>query len=285
MIHIVTGTTTQLNAEEIKKYKIQMVSLQVMFEGKTYKDQIDISSKEFSDILATKKEFPTTSQPSMGDFVAAYQSIIDQDSDAQIISIHIASVLSGTSSTATVAAQQFPNQIKVINSESAARGTSFLVLKAAQLAEAGAELETIIQRLKNLIPDNKVYLFINNLDYLVKGGRASKATGFISSVIRLKPVLTLENDKLQFKYKCRGKKQQRKIENQIVADIIANPNVKDVGLPFVDDDSEVRRIAAEILEARPDINTEISYVSPSLMLHAGPGGFAIIYNEQSQIFY
>lgn len=280
MIHIVTDTTTQLSPAEIKNHHIHLVSLQVLFEGQTYKDQVEMSSQEFSHILATKAEFPTTSQPSMGDFVETYQAIIDEDPDAQIISIHIAGVLSGTSSTAAVAAQQFDQPITVINSESAARGTAFLVLKAAQLAEAGADLETILQRVQNLIPTNKVYLFINNLDYLVKGGRASKSAGFISSVIKLKPVITLENDDLQFKYKCRGKKQQRKIEEQIIAEIIANPHVKDVGLPFVDDDTEVRKLAAAILEARPDINTEISYVSPSLMPHAGPAGFAIIYNDQ-----
>lgn len=280
MIHIVTDTTTQLTNEEIKKYQIKMVALQVLFEGKTYKDQIDISSEKFSNILATKTEFPTTSQPSMGDFVSTYQAIIDDDPDAQIISIHIAEVLSGTSATAKVAAQQFNNPIKVIDSGSAARGTAFLVLRAAQLVKAGADLETIMQRIENLIPNTKVYLFINNLDYLVKGGRASKAVGFISSIIKLKPVITLENNDFQFKYKCRGKKQLRKIEDQVVADVISNPNIKDVGLPYVDDDTEVRKIAAKILEARPDINTEISYVSPSLMPHAGPAGFAIIYNDQ-----
>ncbi|WP_395320401.1 DegV family protein [Fructilactobacillus frigidiflavus] len=280
MIHIVTDTTTQLTASEIKKHHIQLVSLQVLFEGQTYKDQVDMSSQEFSNILETKAEFPTTSQPSMGDFVKTYQDIIDADPDAQIISIHIAGVLSGTSSTAAVAAQQFDHQIATINSTSAARGTAYLVLKAAQLAEAGADFATIVQRVNQLANSTKLYLFINNLDYLVKGGRASKAAGFISSIIKLKPVITLENDELQFKYKCRGKKQQRKIENQIVAEIIANPKVKDVGLPFVDDDREVREIAAEILEARPDINTVISYVSPSLMPHAGPAGFAIIYNDQ-----
>ncbi|WP_429971483.1 DegV family protein [Fructilactobacillus sp. Tb1] len=280
MIHIVTDTTTQLTPEEIQQHHIHPVSLQVLFEGKTYKDQIDMSSKEFSEILATKKEFPTTSQPTMGDFVNTYQSIIDEDPDAQIVSIHIGSVLSGTSSTAAVAAQQFPNKIVAINGGSAVRGTAFLVLKAAQLAEAGADIETIEQRITELAKNTKLFLFINNLDYLVKGGRASKASGFIASVIKLKPVLLLENNDLQFKHKCRGKKQMRKVEDQVVADIIANPNIKDVGLPFVDDDTEVHRISAEILEARPDINTVISYASPSLMPHAGPAGFAIIYNDQ-----
>lgn len=280
MIHIVTDSTAQLTASEIKQYHIHVVPLQVMFEGKTYKDQIDIDSEEFSRILATEKEFPTTSQPTMGDFVNTFQQIIDKDPEAKIISIHIGSKLSGTSSTAEVAAEQFKNEIAVIDSKSAIRGMDYLLIRAAQLAQQGTDFPVILKDLHKLEKHTHLYLFINNLDYLVKGGRASKATGFISSIIRLKPVITFENNELDFKYKCRGNKQLNKIKDRVVAEIIANPNIKDVGLPFVDDNTTSLAIADALHEARPDIHTTVNYVSPSLMFHAGPGGFAIVYNDQ-----
>lgn len=280
MIHIVTDTTSQLTPAEIEKYRINLVSLRAIANGKTYKDQIDITSKEFSDILASDQEFPTTSQPSLGDFVETYQKIIDDDPDAQIISIHIGTVLSGTANTAQMAAQQFDNDIRIVDGGTADRGTSYLVLKAGQMLQNGFTLDDIEKEVTAMIPNTKFYLFINNMDYLVKGGRASKATGFISSLIKLKPVVTVQNNQLNFAHKCRGKKQMEKIVQKVIQEIIGNPNIKDVGLPFVDDDLESKQIRDAILAKRPDINIVLNYTSPSLMPHAGPEGFAITYNDK-----
>ncbi|USS85886.1 DegV family protein [Fructilactobacillus cliffordii] len=279
MIHIVTDSTAQLTPEEIKDNDLHVIPLQVSFEGKTYQDNVDITRQQFSEMLHDDEtEFPKTSQPAMGQFVETYEQILKDDPDGSIVSIHITRILSGTVETAQSAAQQVNGDIRVIDSKSTDRGLGFEVLKAAELAKAGKSAEEVENGVIAMIPEISLHVFVNSFDYLVKGGRASRAVGFISSLIQLKPVLALNDGKLEIVAKCRGAKKMRKVRDEITETLINDPTVKEVGLSYVDSTEDVDAVVARIKEARPDINVLVRLTCPVIMTHVGPGGFAIIYN-------
>ncbi|MCF6515310.1 DegV family EDD domain-containing protein [Lactobacillus sp. S2-2] len=277
MIHVVTDSTAQLTSEEIKENNIKIIPLQINDNGKSYTDGVDITRQEFSNRLANEEGFPQTSQPALGQFVQTYQEIIDEDPDAEIISFHITSFLSGTSDTAKTAAQQFDNRIEAIDSESTDRGQSFQILAAAQKIKDGKSMNEIIAENKSIIDNINLFVFVNSLEYLVKGGRASKMTGFISSLIQIKPVLELKDNVLGVKQKYRGKKRLLKAADELTEKVIADESVSEVCLSYVDDDTEVNKIADKIKSERPDIKVIAQLTSPIVMTHVGPGGFGYIY--------
>lgn len=278
MIHIVTDSTAQLTPEEIEKYDIQIVPLQVSFEGKTYQDNVDITRDEFSKMLQDDEtEFPKTSQPALGQFVETFENIMEKDPDGTIICVDLAPVLSGTVETANTAAQQVEGDIQVIDSNFTDRALGLQLIEAGKLVKAGKSVPEIIDRIKEVQKETTLYVVVNSFDYLVKGGRASRAVGFISSLIKLKTILEMKDGKLVFHSKCRGSKKLKKAYNEIVDEIIANPKVSEVGLSYVDATDEVAEVKARINEAHPDINVLDRLTSPIIMTHVGPNGFSIIY--------
>lgn len=275
MIHIVTDSTVQLTPQEIEDNEITIVPLKVDISGNTYTDGMTISRSEFSMQLKSNHDFPKTSQPSVGDFIKTYEKVSDPQD--QILSIHIGSILSGTVQAAEMAEQQVKKSVKVIDTGLTDRGLGFVVLKAAQLARSNYNIDQIMQQLQLFIKKIKLHCFVNSIDYLVKGGRANRAMGFISSLVKLKLELTMPNGQLKLLNKSRGNKGMKKLVGNLVNKIIEDPEVTQVGLSYVDSHVETDTIESTIKHARPDINIVNQQTSPTIMTHVGPRGFAIIY--------
>lgn len=275
MIHIVTDSTAQLTSEEIKAHQITVVPLTVTLEGQHYRDRIDISRDEFSRRLKEDQEFPKTSQPSMGQFIETYRRLANPGD--QIISIHIGSVLSGTVQTVQMAAKQVSAPIEVVDSGLTDRGLGFAVLKAAELIKTQSDLQTIVAELTAYLAKITLTCFVNSLDYLVKGGRANRAVGFVSTLIKLKLELGMPAGKLKVIHKARGEKGMQKMVTQVVNQIINDHQITRVGLSYVDSHVDTDRIAAELKQARPDLEIMNELTSPTIMTHVGPKGFAVIF--------
>ncbi|QKX08703.1 DegV family protein [Lactiplantibacillus plantarum] len=275
MIHIVTDSTVQLTFQEIKDNDIEIVPLKVEIADKSYDDGVTISRSAFANKLKANHDFPKTSQPSLGKFVEVYEKVSNPED--QILSIHIGSVLSGTIHTAEMAALQVRQSVRVINTGLTDRGLAFVVLKAAQLSQADYTMNQIIEQLKLYIPQIHLHCFVNNLDYLVKGGRANRTMGFISSLVKLKLELTMPDGQLKVLNKSRGNKGMQKLVNNLVNKIIEDHKITQVGLSYVDTHADTDIIEATIKRARPDIQIINQQTSPTIMTHVGPNGFAIIY--------
>lgn len=275
VIHIVTDSTVQLTFQEIKDNDIAIVPLKVEIADKSYDDGVTISRSAFANKLKANHDFPKTSQPSLGKFVEVYEKVSNPED--QILSIHIGSVLSGTIHTAEMAALQVRQSVRVINTGLTDRGLAFVVLKAAQLSQADYTMNQIIEQLKLYIPQIHLHCFVNNLDYLVKGGRANRTMGFISSLVKLKLELTMPDGQLKVLNKSRGNKGMQKLVNNLVNKIIEDHKITQVGLSYVDTHADTDIIEATIKRARPDIQIINQQTSPTIMTHVGPNGFAIIY--------
>ena len=212
---IVTDSACDLPHELIEKYDVCVVPLHVSYEGVDYADGVDISINRFCDILEDAKgkgkELPVTSQPTPGDFMEAYQGLIDQGV-TEILSIHLAGALSGTIEGARFAAQKLMAEhdglrITVFDSCSATVGQGAMVLEAAVIARRGGTVDEALDRIERIRDGHKIYFVPDNLDNLVKGGRASRFQGLATSLLNIKIVVSLDKTgAIEVVHKCKGLK-------------------------------------------------------------------------------
>jgi DegV family protein with EDD domain len=170
-----TDSVAGLPADQVEKYKVTVVPLQVIFGTESFRDGIDLTQREFFERLKSARTLPTTSQPSVADFEQAYEDLLaDPDVDS-IISVHISSRLpSGTYSSAAQAAERIASgrnkKITVIDSWSAYMGEGLMVIDGARAAEGGASHEAVVKLIEEMRPNVKILLLVDTLEYLARGG-------------------------------------------------------------------------------------------------------------------
>lgn len=212
-IRIVTDSTADLPQELVDRYGITVVPLNVIFKDRTYKDGVELDTDRFYELQSKASVLPTTSQPSPGEFVEAYQPLIDEGAD--IISIHISSLMSGTMQSARLAEDKlkYP-KLKVVDS----RGVSMLlgsqVLEAARAVEEGRSVPEILELLESFKDRHKIFFVVDTLEYLQRGGRIGKASAILGTLLNVKPVLTIKEGEIFPAEKVRGinKAMDRMIE-------------------------------------------------------------------------
>jgi len=189
---IVTDSTAYLPQEILTRYDIQVVPLKVLFGRHVYKDGIDLSNEEFYRMLAETPQLPTTSQPSAGEFENVYSELAAQGHE--IVSVHISGQLSGTVESAHAAAKQLPDaQIHIIDSLSTAFGLAVMVIESAKAASEGDDSSRIVYRLEQMVRDLTMLFVVDTLEYLEKGGRIGAARAMLGTLLKIKPILKLED--------------------------------------------------------------------------------------------
>lgn len=190
-IAIVTDSTADIPPDLAKKLDINIVPLTVLFGKESFKaDGIDLPIPEFYQKLKDSKVLPKTIQPSPGDFTKTYKELFKNYDE--IISIHISKKMSGTADSATIAKKEFPDKrIEIIDSELVHMPLGFLAIEAALMAEKNHNTDSIVARIKALIPAMKSLFVPKTLNYLQKGGRIGRAKSLIASLLEIKPILTI----------------------------------------------------------------------------------------------
>ncbi|MSQ41071.1 MAG: DegV family protein, partial [Dehalococcoidia bacterium] len=188
-VHIVTDSTADLPREVVQRLGITVVPLNLHFSTQVYRDGVDIQAEEFYRRLVTANPLPTTSQPAVGAFVECYQALAD--TGEPVVSIHVASKLSGTYNSAFQAREQVGTSmfIEVVDSQTASMGLGLIVLAAAEAAAAGASLEEVLHATREAVARTRVLFMVDTLEYLQRGGRIGKAQAFLGSVLNIKPIL------------------------------------------------------------------------------------------------
>lgn len=274
-IQIVTDSSVRLTKDEIEEYEIEVVPLRIDVDGHNYIDGIEISPEEFVDKMKKSKNLPKTSQPPLGDFVGIYSKYASQN--RPVISIHMAASLSGTVNVAREAAKISHGEVTVIDSDFTDRAQSFQVLKAAKMAQKGATKDEILKAIDQVKKETCLYLAFPTLTNLIKGGRISRVTGMMSTLIRLKLIVKLENQELIPVKKTRGMKGIEQYFNDLVDRITKIPNLHSVGLSYVDNYEFGKKFEDKIHRVRPDVSTLLSETGPVIATHAGDKALAIIY--------
>jgi DegV family protein with EDD domain len=186
-----SGTDTGLSAAQAAELGIHIIPLVVTLEGKSYREGVDIGLEDFYDLLGATDSLPTTSQPSAGDFAEIYRSLAATDPD--ILSIHISSGLSGTLNSALAGAEMVPEaNVTHVDTKTLSAASGWQVLAAARAVKAGWSVDQILALLRQISDASDSLYTLNELKYLIHGGRISHMKGLIASVLNIKPVIGVE---------------------------------------------------------------------------------------------
>lgn len=204
-IAIVTDSASDLTPEMIGDLGISIIPMKVKVGDNHYRDGIDISKKEFWHRIVTEKVIPKTAQPSPAEFKELYEDLLDRGYE-EIISIHLSSKLSGTQQAAKVAKEMIKreNDIYIFDSKAVTFTQAHQVLEAAKMAKAGRSVKEILEDLAGIAEVSKLYFAVNDLTYLEKGGRIGRASSIIGGLLKIRPVLKLEDGEVTLESKTFG---------------------------------------------------------------------------------
>ena len=191
-VAVVTDSTTYLPPQLIDRWGIEQVSLYVGWAGDHLPEQ-EYDLDDFYARLRDSEELPSTSQPSVGDFLACYEPLAEAGRD--IVSVHIAAGLSGTCESAREAARVIADKglrgrVEVIDGRTGAGGLGCLVLGAAEAAERGEALEAVVEAVHRSREGLDMWFCLDTLEYLRRGGRIGAAQALLGSALKIKPILT-----------------------------------------------------------------------------------------------
>ena len=198
-VAVVADTTAYLPTEVAERHHITLVPLYVVFGSDRTERESDIKDfPAFFEELRSADNVPTTSQPSVGDFISAYEPLLESGND--IVSIHISAGLSGTADAARQAADQLARdgkggeRVRIVDSATAAGGLGLLALVATHSAAQGADVDAVAERVRAARSEYKMWFALDTLEFLRRGGRIGAASAWIGSTLKVKPILTVESE-------------------------------------------------------------------------------------------
>ena len=206
-IAILTDSASDITPDMIEGLDVTVIPIRLKIGENNYKDGVNLSKKEFWHKLLTEKVMPKTAQPSPAEFRDYYEELFNKGYE-KIISLHISSKMSGTQQVAKVAREMLKREkdIIIVDSKSVTFGQAYQVLEAAKMIKSGAKLEDILARLYEIADKMKVYFAVSDLTYLEKGGRIGRASSVIGNLLKLRPVLKLEDGEVSLETKTFGER-------------------------------------------------------------------------------
>lgn len=274
-IHIVTDSTCDLTKEEIAKHGIHIVPLTIQIDGHTYVDGVDLEPASFMEKMKYSKELPKSSQPAPGIFKELYDEL-GKDGD-QIISIHMTGSMSGTVQSARQAAEMSDSDVTVIDSRYIAWGLAFQIKEAVALRDAGATVEQIVTRLDEVRKNTRLWVTLDTLDNMVKGGRIGKGKAMVGSLLNIKPIAHLDTGEVTIAAKPRSNKQVVKYLFEQFQKDTAGKTVKAVGISHANSMDTLGNPLIALIKETGFTNIEIAFTSPIISTHTGEGALGFVY--------
>ena len=197
-VSVVTDTTQYLPDDVLARHGIHLVSLYVNWNGRTDRESDLADYDAYYDFLRTGGELPSTSQPSVGDFLAVYEPLVERGDD--ILSIHISGGISGTARAAEQARDLLvergmaPERMVVIDSLTGSAGHGLMAVAAANAHKGGADLAGAVAAAQAMRANLKIIMMVDTLEYLRRGGRIGAAQAWIGATLKVKPILTIEGE-------------------------------------------------------------------------------------------
>lgn len=278
-VAIVTDSTAYLPPEMSKGYPIFSTPLQVIWDGETFRDGIDIKPDDFYHRLQHSKTMPTTSQPTPAAFIELYRQLLDQN--YSILSIHISSKLSGTLDSATQAQAYFPDApIELFDSEATSMEMGFMVMAAARIAAQGGTLEECTATVTQAKERSGVLFVVNTLEFLHRGGRIGGAAAFLGTALNLKPILELREGKIEAveRVRTKGKALDRLLELYLERIGSLRPvRIAVLHANAIDEALKVLERARQSFGTAEVSEAVLSEISPVLGTHTGPGTIGLAF--------
>ncbi|KSU63381.1 fatty acid-binding protein DegV [[Bacillus] enclensis] len=274
-IKIVTDSTGDLTEKEINDLDIHVVPLSITIDGETYLDRVELTPSSFLEKMRNSKELPKSSQPPAGAFLEKYDELGKDGSI--ILSIHMTGNMSGTVRSAESAAEMSSSQVKVVDSRFISRGLAFQVIEAAKLAKAGKSLEEILRSIEEIRNKTDLFVVVDTLENLVKGGRIGKGRAMIGSLLNIKPIASLAGGEYTPVAKVRSHSQVVKYLTSQFVDDVKGKTIRGVGLVHADGMKLAQNIKNKIKEKTGFDEFEIGETTPVISTHTGIGAIGFMY--------
>lgn len=270
MIKIVADTLTSIPLDQARELGIAMLPQLIIFGEEVYRDDTEIDTETFLRKLRASPTLPTTSAPPPELYRPIYRQLLDEGHE--IICLGPSAELSRTVQSAYVAAQDFEGRpIRIIDTRSIGGPFGTMVLLANQWAREGADADTIEARIRDLMARQRIYFVVDTLEYLHKGGRIGGAKALLGSVLQIKPILHIQNGRVEpFEQQRTKSKALARLRELVVTDC---PRSADAHLCVMHADAEEdARALADYLSAELGVGqVPIFVVPPAIVVHGGPG--------------
>jgi DegV family protein with EDD domain len=275
-VAIVTDSTAYIPPHLSEGYEIHITPSIVIWEGKEYRDGVTIQPAEFYERLKDAKEMPTTSQPSPGDVLAVYQKLHDQGYD--ILAYMISDKLSGTLDSAKRAKDMLPDaNIEVVDSFQASMAAGWPILEAARAAKEGANLAECTAIAKAARSHAGVILLVETLEFLHRGGRIGGAARFIGTALNFKPLLEVQDGRIESLERARTTKKAIARLVELVAERIDGKTPVHLAVLNANAPEQAEKVMALAKNIINPATCLISELSPAVGTHTGPGTLGIAY--------
>lgn len=276
MVRIITDSASDIT--DNNREELIILPINITFGEEEFQDGVTLTHRMFYEKLIESDELPVTSQVPPFTFEEIYRKVKDQGDRAIVITL--SSKLSGTWQNANLAAQEYEDSVKVVDSENASIGQRALVEYALRLIEKGLSYEEILERLETDKSRIRLIALLDTLEYLKKGGRISKAAALAGSLLSIKPVIAIQGGEVAILGKARGSRQG----NNLLAEQIRQTGGIDFEMPFVlgytgFSDVMLQKYIAdnEALWKHSVDALETASVGGTIGTHVGPGAIGVAF--------
>lgn len=287
MTKLIIDTTCDRNLEMEQQYDFEVIPLSITLDDKTYLDGEEITVDAVYEAMRSGK-VPKTSQISYGSLTKVLDKGIQENED--MIYLSFSSKMSGTYQFAYQIIEDYKEKyldrkIKLIDSRGGAGGGALIALQALKMIEAGRPFEEIVHQMEWNI-DHVFYRFtLRDLNWLVKGGRVNKTTGYVGTALNIKPYLIINDGFIQLSKLVRGEKKIYKKLIEEVKNGVGDFTDQTIGISHGDDEETAKKIEDMIKESLPNCKTQVFRIGAVLGSHIGVGGIGVFYFDERPDWY
>ncbi|MFJ3700538.1 MULTISPECIES: DegV family protein [Streptomyces] len=268
-VAIVTDSTAYLPPQTMERHGITAVPLTVVLGDQALEEGTEISARSLA-LALQKRRSVTTSRPSPDVFAATYRAVAEAGATG-IVSLHLSSELSGTYDAAVLAAKEAPVPVRVVDTGMVAMALGFCALAAAEAGEAGGGLEEAVAAADKRAAETSAFFYVDTLDYLRRGGRIGAAQALLGSALAVKPLLRLEDGRIEMLEKVRTASKAIARLEEIVAGQ-AGTGAVDIAVHHLAAPEGAERLAERLRGRIPGlVDLHVSEVGAVIGAHTGPG--------------
>jgi DegV family protein with EDD domain len=276
VVKIVTDSTCDLPAHIAKDLDITVVPAYVHFGNKTYRDGVDITCDELYRRLVEGPVHPTTSAPSPGDFVQAYNKLAEETDN--IVSITVTSKMSAIYKSAMIAREALVGKcrIEVVDSQSMTMGLGLITMAGAERARHGDGMEEVLEAIRNAIPRVHLVAMLDTLKYALKGGRLGKASRLLGAMIKVKPMISMRDGEV---IPAGLARTRVKAIDRLTDFVRKRVPIEEIAVVHNTSPKEAETLAGRLKSIIPDRESIMAKVGPGLGVHGGPGALVVVLRE------
>ena len=282
-IAVITDSNSGINFEDAKELGIKVLPMPFLIDGKTYFEEISLSQEEFFEKLENDVDI-STSQPSPESVMKIWDEALEEADE--VVYIPMSSGLSSSCHTALMLADDYDGKVQVVDNQRISVTQRQSVLDAMELAKRGLTAVQIKEKLEKVKFESSIYIMLDTLKYLKKGGRITPAAAAVGSALRLKPVLTIQGEKLDAYAIAKTKKQGVKkmlaaIEDDINKRFGGTDHMENIHMEIAHtkNPEAAEDLKQQIIEKFGVTEVDLYPLSLSIACHIGPGSIAVAYSK------